>query len=150
VVVEPAETETVEVLEQWYRARVVNTVHRYNDCNVFTARYAIERIEELEKEIRNSSVSNRVLGHHLLAQLAELKDVLERRGHGAGYDHEETRNVTRLISDTTSMGMQRGILSQAHTVHVPDPSPFVSPRQRETTVSMIHAFSQHPSEDPTA
>jgi hypothetical protein len=148
IAIESPDEESKDIMEQWYRARVVDMVHKYNECNVFTARFAIEKIQELEKEIRSSAVSNNVLCHHLLAQLAELKDLLEKRGHGGGHDYEDTRNVTRLISDTTYMGMQRGILSQTYTANVPDPSPFVSPRQRETTGSMIRAFSQQPSEDP--
>lgn len=154
VEVEISAAEELDVLEQWLRAKTVRFIHACDKRSPQLAQANIELTESLEKEIRDSAVSDRQLMHHILAELAELKSVLEGLRDLRGMTTDElNRSITRLASDMTAMGMQRGILSQpAHRnwTAAPDPvnSPFFSPRQRETTSSMVQSFSQHPSEDP--
>ena len=155
VEVEISAAEDLDVLEQWLRAKTVRFIHACDKRSPQLAQANIELSESLEKEIRDSAVSDRQLMHHILAELAELKSVLEGLCdlRGGMTTDELNRSITRLASDMTAMGMQRGILSQpAHRnwTAAPDPvnSPFFSPRQRETTSSMVQSFSQQPSEDP--
>jgi hypothetical protein len=155
VKIERSEIVDLDVLEQWLRAKVVRFIHTCDKRSPHLAPMNLGLLESLEKEIRESAVSERQLMQHILAELAELKTLLEGLCDTRGMNMDElNRSITRLTSDTTAMGMQRGILSQpAHTWNAtvaPDPvnSPFFSPRQRETTGSMVQSFSQQPAEDP--
>jgi uncharacterized protein YegL len=155
--VERSQAEDTDVLVQWLRAKAVRFIHTCDKQSQHLAPMNLRLLETLEKEIRESPVCQHQLVQHILAELVELKTLLEElrdSRHGMNTDMLN-RSITRLTSDTTAMGMQRGILSQLSTrtwnaTLVPDPanSPFLSPRQRETTESMVQSFSQQPAEDP--
>jgi hypothetical protein len=127
-----------DVAEQWFRCRTVKALHHAGKRGLH-----VGRLVALEHEMANSPVAQTTLVLSLRASITDMLKQLESNNNPAA--------TLRMLSNVTTMGMQRGIL-------VPDPlvtntiggqdtlSMFQSPRQRYVSNSLVSGFSQTQTE----
>jgi uncharacterized protein YegL len=134
---EPTSVEEVE--EQIFRARAVKLF--------LDARTGLKTLGDLtlfEHELDSSRLMNRPLLMRLKAQLYEVIETLKQPVR-----HQESQSVSRLLSNVTTFGIQRGVLvpttSGAPASRTPDPLDFfASPTQRQVSQQMTAMYTQHP------
>jgi hypothetical protein len=122
-----------EIEEQVWRAKAVGLM---NVISSYMNQSDIPKLQELQTKIKGSSVADRSLMISLCVQIQELIDLLE-----TGPSVHDNSAYTRLVSDMTTFGLQRG-----YTGRMEDEDNFASPRQRLVTASLVNSFSQRPVE----
>jgi hypothetical protein len=140
----------IEVAEQYLRARVANTFaqitellenHNYTDAKL--------RLNTLGNELDTSSAAARPFVIQLRAQVDEMLESvgllqapppppIHRMGWLPAMPTGLAPVLSRLASNTTTLGVQRGFMSQGHD----DQNIFSSPRQRETSRAISNGYSQ--------
>ena len=132
--------DAVMVAEQCDRAYAAQAFARVTDAiargEVEVAR---EALTELENRLTASAAAARPLVLQLRAQLDEMRAALTTARHGAP-------SVTRLMSNTCALGMQRGFFTtpaaSTGLSTIPLTNTFSSPSQQGATVVLTARFTQ--------
>jgi hypothetical protein len=134
------ESTSEEVQEQVFRARAVKLF-----LDAKAGRKTLGDLTQFEQELDSSHLVDRPLIIRLKAQLYELIDHLKQPVH-----HPHPQGVSRLLSNLTTFGIQRGVLLGTPESHTPDPIGFfASPTQRQVSQQMTAIYSQRPDcQDP--
>jgi len=147
----PIETQTVLVAAQRDRVHVAKTFSHVSDMIMNgRSQEALPILTQLATDLDTSEAKDELMIVRLRAQVEEMIDILRN-----SLNHENLRRqparlnpmLSRLASDTSALGNQRGILSNINTPHMDDPDDvntmiFSSPIQRLTSTEMSQQYDE--------
>jgi hypothetical protein len=139
-----------DIAQQWFRVRVVAALQEAQASLGYATHIA--RLVSLEAEMERSPVSREPLILTLQARIKEMLEILEKPRHRhergfmlAGAGGAAAADLTRLVSNITTLGTQRGILA-TQTLLAPEATLFQSPTQRHASSQLVTRFSQATTE----
>lgn len=154
----------IEVSEQRDRARVARAFHQLTNLLEFNQIDEARRLlEMLHNDLEASAAKDRTLVIRLRAQIDEMQETLRTMYSAAPVLHRHHTGLfiddnimgpilSRLAADTTTIGLQRGILSMqsdsSTTSNTTSLNPielhhtFSSPTQQRSAYTMVRHFSQ--------
>ncbi len=133
-VLSASEEDMPIVREQWFRARAVKL---FLDARCHKA--SLGDISLFEQELDTSGLMERPLMMRLKAQLFEVIESLKTYQTPRPV---ESRTVSRLLSNLTTFGLQRGVFVPPES-HVADPvDMFASPTQRQVSQHLTEMYTQ--------
>lgn len=129
--------DNAEVQEQIFRAKAVSLF-----LEARCRRKTLADLTLFEHELDASGILDRPLMMRLKAQLYEMIETMKQPVQR----HPEPQAVSRLLSNLTTFGIQRGVLVPPEALaqsYTPDPLDlFASPTQRQVSQQMTQVYSQ--------